>query len=158
MKYLAIASFAITLAGCQHLSYQPPHGEDTAKITFTTNGTPAQPVICVPGKGFRSTEYSLARTPMGGDSMNDLMQTLKKNPTVTTTISPSEQARVGVVYNQKSLNSTLRDRCKIALQFDAIAGEHYQASFNYSADQCGLSISDSTGKAADAVHIDWECP
>ncbi|MDX1399708.1 MAG: hypothetical protein R3204_14375, partial [Oceanospirillum sp.] len=59
---------------------------------------------------------------------------------------------------QKEINSTKRNRCKIALQFEALAGEHYQANFNYSADQCGLSITDSSGKSADAVHIDWECP
>ncbi|MCK0153234.1 hypothetical protein MWU49_05955 [Alcanivorax sp. S6407] len=158
MKYLALASFAIALAGCQHLSYQPPYGEDTAKITFTTNGTPAQPVVCVPGKGFQPTEFSLARTPMGGDAMNDLMQTLKKSPTVTTKIAPSSQARVGVIYNQKDTNSSRRDRCKIALQFEAVAGESYKADFNYSADQCGLAITDSEGQSADAVQIDWQCP
>ena len=105
-----------------------------------------------------TTEYSIAQKPMGGDALNDLLETMKKSTEVTTTLAPSSQTRVGIIYNQKHPNSTQRDRCRVALQFEAVAGEHYQAVFNYSQAQCGLSITDSKGQSADAVRVDWECP
>lgn len=158
MKRLAFITFAIALSGCQHFNYQPPYGDDTAQITFTSNDTPAQPAICVPGEGFQSTEYSIAQKPIGGDALNELMETMKKSVEVTTTLTPSTQTRIGVSYNQQNSAGTSRDRCKIALQFEAVAGEHYQAKFDYSRSQCGLSITDSSGQSADAVQIDWKCP
>lgn len=158
MKRLAFIACAFALSGCQHFSYQPPYGDDTAQITFTSNDLPAQPAICVPGEGFKSTEYSIAQKPIGGDAMNDLLETMKKSVEVTTTLNASSQARIGVSYNQQKNGGTSRDRCKIALLFEAIAGEHYQAKFDYSGSQCGLSLTDSNGQSADAVQIDWECP
>ncbi len=158
MKRLAFIACGIVLSGCQHFGYQPPYGDDIAQITFTSNDVPAQPAICVPGKGFQSTEYSIAQKPIGGDALNDLLETMKKSVEVTTAMQPSKQARIGVVYNQKSNTSMKRDRCKIALQFEAVAGEHYQAKFDYSHSQCGLALTDSNGQRADAVQIDWECP
>ena len=137
MKRLAFIACAFALSGCQHFSYQPPYGDDTAQITFTSNDLPAQPAICVPGEGFKS---------------------MKKSVEVTTTLNASSQARIGVSYNQQKNGGTSRDRCKIALLFEAIAGEHYQAKFDYSGSQCGLSLTDSNGQSADAVQIDWECP
>lgn len=157
MKRFAPA-LVLVLAGCQNFGYQAPYGDDTAQITFTSNDTAAQPAICVPGKGFQSTEYSIAQKPMGGEALNDLLETMKKSTEVTTTLAPSSQTRVGIIYNQKHPNSTQRDRCRVALQFEAVAGEHYQAVFNYSQAQCGLSITDSQGQSADAVRVDWECP
>lgn len=158
MKRLAFITCAMALAGCQHFSYQPPYGDDIADITFSSNNTPAQPSICVPGEGFQATEYSIAQKPIGGDAMNDLLETMKKSVEVSTTLKASSQARIGVSYNQQSGAGMSRDRCKIALQFEAVAGEHYQAKFDYSHSQCGLSLTDSNGNSADAVQVDWECP
>lgn len=158
MKHLAFITCGLLLSGCQHFSYQPPYGEDTAEITFTSNDVPAQPVICVPGKGFQPTEYSIAQKPIGGDAMNDLLETMNKSMEVTTNLQASSQARIGVSYNQQKGAGGSRDRCKIALQFEAVAGEHYQAKFDYSNSQCGLSLTNSNGQSADAVQIDWACP
>ena len=159
MKPLLVPALALLFSGCHHFSgYQQPYGDDTAEITFTSNDTAAQPVICVPGEGFQSTDYSIAQQPIGGDSMNELMEAMKKSQEVTTVLKSSHQDRIGIIYNQKSTNSTKRNRCKVALQFEALAGEHYQAQFNYTQTQCGLSLTDSNGHSADAVQIDWKCP
>ena len=159
MKPLLVPAIALLFTGCQHFSsYQQPYGDNTAEITFTSNDTAAQPVICVPGEGFQSTEFSNSQRPIGGVSLNELMEAMKKSPEVTTSLEASQQARIGILYNQKSTNSTKRDRCRVALQFEALAGEHYQAKFSFSQGQCGLSLTDSRGRSADAVHVDWECP
>ncbi|MCG8394141.1 MAG: hypothetical protein MI745_13770 [Pseudomonadales bacterium] len=156
MKYLAPAC-VILLAGCQHLSYHPPSGDNTAELTFTSNNTAAQPVVCVPGEGFESTEYALAQQPLGGDALNDLLETMKKSPEVTTTIAASSQSRIGVSYNQRKANGQ-RDRCKVAVQFESQAGQAYTAHFIYDNDQCGLSLSHADGSPVDAVRTDWQCP
>ena len=70
MKALFLAPLAL-LAGCQHLNYQPPTDGDTAQVTFTSNDTAAQPVVCVPGKGFKSTEYALSQSPISGGALDE---------------------------------------------------------------------------------------
>ena len=150
MKRFAPA-LVLVLAGCQNFGYQAPYGDDTAQITFTSNDTAAQPAICVPGKGFQSTEYSIAQKPMGGDALNDLLETMKKSTEVTTTLAPSSQTRVGIIYNQKHPNSTQRDRCRVALQFELLCGApswyvaygHSQSTRTASADWPWLSVMDS---------------
>tara|TARA_B100000676_G_scaffold310608_1_gene377698 strand:+ start:886 stop:1356 length:471 start_codon:yes stop_codon:yes gene_type:complete len=156
MKALILAPLAL-LAGCQHLNYQPPAGDNTANVTFTSNNTAAQPVVCVPGKGFKATEYSLSHSPLGGDALNDLLETMKKSPQVTTTVEATRSVRIGVTYNRRQTDKS-RDRCRVALQFDPRAGSDYQAHFVYENDQCGLSLSDESGSVVDAVLTDWQCP
>lgn len=156
MKRLASAC-VILLAGCQHLNYQAPEGDNTASVTFTGNNNSAQPVVCVPGKGFKPTEYALAQNPLGGEALNDLLESLKKSQQVTTTVTADTATRIGVSYDQRQTDKS-RDRCRVALQFDAVAGQHYQASFLYEDDQCGLSLTDQDGKRVDAVLVDWQCP
>ena len=156
MKALFLAPLAL-LAGCQHLNYQPPEGEETAQVTFTSNNTAAQPVVCVPGKGFKSTEYAISQTPFGGDALNDLLETMKKSPEVTTAIPATPATRIGVTYNRRNADNT-RDRCKVALQFDPQVGSDYQAHFVHEKGQCGLSLTDADGASVDAVLIDWQCP
>ena len=89
MKALILAPLAL-LAGCQHLNYQPPAGDNTANVTFTSNNTAAQPVVCVPGKGFKATEYSLSHSPLGGDALNDLLETMKKSPQTFKILAPQQ--------------------------------------------------------------------
>jgi len=156
MKRLASAC-VILLAGCQHLSYQAPEGDNTTSVTFTGNNNAAQPVVCVPGKGFKPTEYALAQNPLGGEALNDLLESLKKSPEVTTTVAAEPATRIGVSYDQRQTDKS-RDRCRVALQFNPVAGQHYQASFHYENDQCGLSLTEQDGKRVDAVLIDWQCP
>jgi hypothetical protein len=154
MKYLVTAC-AFLLTGCQHLNYQPPSGDDTATVTFTTNSISAQPMVCVPGKGFKATEYAL--TSSGSEALSDLRQALKKSPQVTTSVTAGTSTRIGVAFNRPGDNHN-RDRCQVALLFTPSAGSEYNAHFVYENDQCGLSLEESSGGSADAVLTDWECP
>lgn len=156
MKALILAPLVL-LAGCQHLNYQPPAGDNTAKLTFTSNNTAAQPVVCVPGKGFKATEYALSQNPISGGALDDLLKTMKKSPQVTTTVDSAPATRIGVTYNRRQSDNS-RDRCRVALQFDPRAGGEYQAHFVYENDQCGLSLKDASGSNVDAVLTDWQCP
>ncbi|MDX1804734.1 MAG: hypothetical protein R3292_11680 [Alcanivorax sp.] len=154
MKIAALLPLAL-LAGCQHFSYLPPSGEQTASVTFTGNAA-AQPMVCVPDQGFRATEYALGKTPMGSDSFNDLLATMKKSPEVTTQVAAG-QTRIGVNFNQRQTDGS-RDRCQVALEFNARQGASYKANFTHSAGQCGLSLTDDSGAPVDAVLVDWKCP
>lgn len=154
MKHLVTAC-AFLLAGCQHLNYQPPSGDDTATVTFTGNSLSAQPMVCVPGKGFKATEYAL--TSSGSEALGDLRKALKKSPQVTTSVTAGASTRIGVAFNRPGDNHS-RDRCQVALLFTPSAGNAYSAHFVYENDQCGLSLEESSGGSADAVLTDWECP
>ncbi len=55
MKRTFLLLPAVLLAGCQMFTYQPPSVEDTATVVFTGNAA-AQPVVCVPGRGFKDTK------------------------------------------------------------------------------------------------------
>lgn len=154
MKYLVTAC-AFLLAGCQHLNYQPPSGDNTATVNFTANSISAQPMVCVPGKGFKATEYAL--TSSGSEALGDLRETLKKSPQVTTSVPAGSSTRIGVAFNRPGNNHS-RDRCQVALLFTPSAGSEYSAHFVYENDQCGLSLKESSGGSADAVLTDWKCP
>ena len=156
MKALILAPLAL-LVGCQHLNYQPPTNGDTAQVTFTSNNTAAQPVVCVPGKGFKATEYALSQNPVSGGALDDLLKTMKKSPQVTTTVDRAPATRIGVTYNRRQADNS-RDRCRVALQFAPQAGGDYQAHFVYENGQCGLSLEDASGASVDAVLTDWQCP
>lgn len=156
MKALFLAPLAL-LAGCQHMNYQPPAGDNTAKVTFTSNNTSAQPVVCVPNDGFKATEYALSQTPVSGGALDELLKTMKKSPQVTTTVDAAPATRIGVAYNRRQADNS-RDRCRVALQFDPQAGGDYQAHFVYENGQCGLSLKDASGSSVDAVLTDWQCP
>jgi len=156
MKALFLAPLAL-LVGCQHLNYQPPTDSDTAQVTFTSNNTAAQPVVCVPGKGFKATEYALSQNPVSGGALDDLLKTMKKSPQVATTVGSAPATRIGVTYNRRQADNS-RDRCRVALQFDPRAGGDYQAHFIYENGQCGLSLEDTSGSSVDAVLTDWQCP
>ncbi|WP_348719832.1 hypothetical protein [uncultured Alcanivorax sp.] len=156
MKALIFAPLAL-LAGCQHLNYQEPTTGETAQVTFTSKDTAAQPVVCVPGKGFQSTDYALSQSPISGGALDELLETMKKSPEVTTTVDAAPATRIGVIYNRRQADNS-RDRCRVALQFSPQAGGDYQAHFVYDKGQCGLSLKDAAGNSVDAVQTDWQCP
>ncbi|EKF75744.1 hypothetical protein A11A3_02707 [Alcanivorax hongdengensis A-11-3] len=144
------------LAGCQHFSYQAPTGDDTATVIFTSDDLVAQPVVCVPGEGFQSTEYALGVNTLDSKSIDEMLNSMKKATKVSTQVSAGS-TRIGVTMNQRE-NDGSRDRCKVALQFDALKGARYQAHFTRSAGQCGLSLNDESGAPTNAVLVDWQCP
>ncbi|MBL7250236.1 hypothetical protein ACLD02_05590 [Alloalcanivorax sp. C16-2] len=146
------------LSGCQMFSYQEPAGADTATVTFTGDAA-AQPVVCVPGKGFKDTQMALAVKPWETNAFNELFKTMKKAEEVPVAIQASEQARVGVVYNERRSEGAGRDHCRVAAQFDARPGERYRAHFTRTdTGNCGLEIRGEDGVRADAVPVAWQCP
>src|SRR5690606_28508358 len=102
------------LTGCQALSYQPPAGSDTATITFTSDNIAVQPVICVPGSGFRSTSMALAHKPFQSEFFDELNAGLRKADSVTTQIATrSGSVQVGFIL-QKVQREGMTKRCKTA--------------------------------------------
>ncbi|MCC4307280.1 hypothetical protein LL252_01740 [Alcanivorax marinus] len=145
------------LSGCQMFAYQEPTGAQTATVTFTGDAA-AQPAVCVPGSGFKDTREALAVKPWETNAFDKLFQTMKKSETVTVAVAPSDQARVGVVFSEARAGGG-RDRCRVAAQFEARAGERYQAHFTRTdTGACGLEIRGQDGARADAVPVDWQCP
>ena len=151
---------AVLLAGCQMLSYHPPQSGDTASVTFTSNNTAAQPVVCVPGSGFQGTEVSLAHRPFDSHAFDEAIKTLKKATAVTVPVRAGDATRIGVIYDQGDarMHSLKRKLCKVAVQFQARPGVHYQAHFIHQDNQCGLSVTSDDGSDVGAVPVDWRCP
>lgn len=156
MKKALLLLPALMLAGCQMLNYQEPAGEDTATVVFTGNEA-AQPVVCVPDRGFKDTQVSLAVKPWDTNAFNELFKTMRKAEQVPVTVAADGQTRIGVVYNER--NDMRRDHCRVAAQFNARAGARYFARFTRNeAGQCGLEVRGEEGVQADAVPVGWDCP
>ena len=157
MKKTLLLLPALMLAGCQMLNYQEPTGEDTAAVVFTGNEA-AQPVVCVPGRGFKDTKTSLAVKPWDTNAFDELFSAMKKAEQVPVTVAADGQARIGVVYNERDTDMR-RNHCRVAVQFNAQAGARYLAHFTRNdAGQCGLEVRGEEGVQADAVPVDWDCP
>ncbi|WP_370185069.1 hypothetical protein, partial [Alloalcanivorax sp.] len=132
-------------------------GEDTAAVVFTGNEA-AQPVVCVPGRGFKDTKISLAVKPWDTNAFDELFSAMKKAEQVPVTVAADGQARIGVVYNERDTDMR-RNHCRVAVQFNAQAGARYLAHFTRNdAGQCGLEVRGEEGVQADAVPVDWDCP
>ena len=157
MKKTLLLLPALMLAGCQMLNYQEPTGEDTAAVVFTGNEA-AQPVVCVPGRGFKDTKISLAVKPWDTNAFDELFSAMKKAEQVPVTVAADGQARIGVVYNERDTDMR-RNHCRVAVQFNAQADTRYFAHFTRNeAGQCGLEVRGEEGVQADAVPVDWDCP
>ena len=157
MKKTLLLLPALMLAGCQMLNYQEPTGEDTASVVFTGNEA-AQPVVCVPGRGFKDTKTSLAVKPWDTNAFDELFSAMKKAEQVPVTVAADGQARIGVVYNERDTDMR-RNHCRVAVQFNAQADTRYFAHFTRNeAGQCGLEVRGEEGVQADAVPVDWDCP
>lgn len=153
---LLVVVVALWLNGCQYLAYQPPESGETASLVFTSDGVAAQPMVCVPGRGFKATEYSLARQSSENESLADLNEALKKQATVEVAIPAGESLLAGVRYNKPNQHRG-RDRCKVAVRFTPEAGARYQARFVMSGEQCGLSLTRDARAVPDVVLTDWDC-
>ena len=157
MKKTLLLLPALMLAGCQMLNYQEPTGEDTASVVFTGNEA-AQPVVCVPGRGFKDTKTSLAVKPWDTNAFDELFSAMKKAEQVPVAVAADDQTRIGVVYNERDTDMR-RNHCRVAVQFNARAGARYLAHFTRNeAGQCGLEVRGEEGVQADAVPVDWDCP
>lgn len=149
---------ALMLGGCARFAYQPAADADAASVTFSSEGISVQPMVCVPGKGFRATEYSVASNEGDSDFTAELNETLKKQPEVTTQLPGGRDARVAFSYSQASQSAGIRDRCKVAVFFHARAGAHYQAHFSLPGGQCALTLTSNDDPALEAVVVPFSCP
>lgn len=149
---------ALLLSGCARFAYQDASGDSTASVTFTSEGIGVQPTICVPGKGFKSTEFSVAPNDSDTDFVTQMNETLKKQPQVITQVPGDEDTRVGFSYTQDRKEAGVRDRCKVAVFFRARAGAHYHAHFSLPGGQCALSLSSEDDPGVDAVVVPYTCP
>lgn len=158
LRILSAFALLTLLSGCQALSYQPPTGEDTASITFTSDNIAVQPVVCVPGKGFRSTAMALAHKPFESGFFDELNAGLRKADSVTTEITTtSGSTQVGFILQNRPREG-MAQRCKTAARFPVQAGARYQAHFLYENDHCGIQVRDASGMPlADAVATPWQC-
>ncbi len=157
MKKTLMLLPAVLLAGCQMFQYQEPGGENTATVMFTGD-TAAQPVVCVPGRGFKDTKTSLAVKPWDTNAFDELFSAMKKAEQVPVTVAADGRTRIGVVYNERDA-SMGRDHCRVAVQFNARPGARYLAHFTRNdAGQCGLEVRGEEGVQADAVPVGWDCP
>jgi hypothetical protein len=156
--FIALLSF-VTLAGCQGMSYQEPADGPGASLTFTSDRVSAQPMVCVPGKGFKPTRIALSRHDSDNESLKDLNEAVKKAPRVTINVPAGKPLTIGVKYEKPASMGGVRDRCRVAVRFSPVAGGTYRAHFVRPGDQCGLSVTtDDNAVVDDAVIAPWQCP
>lgn len=158
LRTLPAFALLTLLSGCQALSYQPPTGEDTASITFTSDNIAVQPVVCVPGKGFRPTREALAHAPFESEFFSELNANLKKSKEVTVDVTTtSGQVVVGFVMQRRQDNGP-RDRCKVAVRLPVSKGDHHHVHFSLENGHCGVRAQDNTGTpVTDALPVPWQC-
>ncbi len=157
MRPILLASLVALASGCSH--YHGPEGSDTATVVFTSNNVAAQPMVCVPGKGFQSTRYALSRNPFDSEAISQLNETLRKSAEVPASLPAGEPVRVGVQFREtREMGNPAPFRCNAAVRFTPQAGATYSVHFVRDGSQCGLGVSLADGTPApDAVRAPWEC-
>lgn len=158
LRTLPTFALLTLLSGCQAFSYQPPTGEDTASITFTSDNIAVQPMVCVPGTGFRATREALAHMPLESEFFTELNANLRKSKEVTVDVSTtSGQVIVGFVMQRRQDNGP-RDRCKTAVRLPVKNGDHHRVHFLLENDHCGVRAQDKDGAPlSDALPAPWQC-
>lgn len=157
-SFIVYGTASLLLSGCQMLSYQEPSGDDTATIIFSTENAAVQPMVCVSGKGFESTAFSVARKSSTSDALKDLHETMHKAAQVPTQVDTSNHsARIGFIMQKKSSVGP-RTRCKVAAQLNVSAGQTYHATFTEASGTCGITLTDANGAPLeDAIVTAYEC-
>lgn len=155
---IAISICASLLSGCQMLSYQEPSGDNTATVIFATDNAAVQPVICVPGKGFESSSFSVARKSSTNETLRELHEALHKAEQVSVKVDATRSSvRVGFIMQKKN-GAGPRKHCKVAAQLSISSGQTYYATFTASGDTCGISLSDDKGASlSDAIITPYAC-
>lgn len=156
---LTLALMAAALAGCQHLAYTPPEGDNTATVVFASDNIAVQPMVCVPGKGFKATEFAVSHEPFESTFFTQLNDSLKKQPTVETTVAADTSVRLGFSYTAKdsSKGPGIKNRCKVAILFEPAPGGQYEARFSLADGECAMSLTLAGQPVSDAVIAPWEC-
>lgn len=130
---LRLPSLLITmllLTACQSAVYQnqfypPASGEDSAELVFSSDDLAVQPLICLPGSGWRPTAEAVGR----GDSkvFDDLNKVLRKAREVTVRV-PAGEIQAGFRYRESGRYAD-HSRCQVDGAFSAQAGERIQLLF-----------------------------
>lgn len=155
---IAFGAASLLLSGCQMLNYQEPSGKGTATIIFSTENAAVQPVICVPGQGFESSSFSVARKSSSNDAFKDLHEVMHKAEEVPVKVDASHSTiRIGFIMQKKSTSGP-RKRCKVAAQLSVVPGQTYHAIFTEASGSCGITLSDSSNvPLANAIVTPYEC-
>jgi len=137
MRSLIILASALMLGACQSNFYHHEPESDAATLIFSSNNQAVQPMVCVPGQGFKDTRYAVGR---GGSQLADeLAEALNKRIEVEATVTPSAHTLVAFRFRQ-SKRSGIADRCRIAAAFPTQAGETYQVRFIREFSTCRISV------------------
>ena len=157
IRPILLVSLVALASGCSH--YHGPEGSDAATVVFTSNRVAAQPMVCLPGKGFQSTRYALSRHDSDLDALNELNEAMRKNAEVTTSVPGGAPIRLGVQFSEpRGMGNPTPFRCNAAVMFTPQAGTSYSAHFVRDGSQCGLGVSLADGTPApDAVRVPWAC-
>lgn len=157
-SFIAYGAVSLLLSGCQMLSYKEPSGDDTATIIFSSENAAVQPVICVPGQGFKSSIFSVARKSATNDTLKDLHEAMHKAEQVPIQVDASRHsARIGFIMQKKN-NTGPRKICKVAAQLSVVAGQTYHATFTEASASCGVTLTDANGTSLeDAIITPYEC-
>lgn len=155
IRPILLASTLALASGCAH--YHGPEGSDAATVVFTSNNVAAQPMVCVPGKGFQGTRHALAQKPFESRAFTPINEALRKSEEVPATLPPGEPTRIGVQLSDRQ-GGAGPFRCNAAILFTPQPGARYNAHFVRDGNQCGLGLSHEDGTpVADAVRAPWEC-
>ncbi len=138
---IALLAAVCLLSACQSGNHIDYTGEDAATLVFSSDDLPAQPVICVPGKGLQETSLSVG---LGGyKALEDLNEAMKKSPEVRTSVAAGTAVTAGFRYTRRDRFD--RDRCLGLIRFDAVAGETYQLRLEKSP-ECGITTTRLDGE------------
>ena len=133
---IALLAAVCLLSACQSGRHIDHTGEDAATLVFSSDGLPAQPVICVPGKGLQETALSVGLD--GYKALEDLNEAMKKSPEVRASVAAGTSVTAGFRYTRRDRFS--RDRCVVMVRFDTEAGETYQLHLE-KAPECTISAT-----------------
>lgn len=138
---IALLAAIFLLSACQSGRHIDHVGEDSATLVFSSDDLPAQPVICMPGKGLQETSLSVG---IGGYKvLDDLNEAMKKSAEVRASVPAGTPVTAGFRYTRRDRFD--RDRCLRLIRFDAVAGETYQLRLEKSP-ECGITATRLDGE------------
>ena len=138
---IALLAALCLLSACQSGRHVDHTGEDAATLVFSSDGLPAQPVICMPGKGLQETALSVGLD--GYKALEDLNEAMKKSPEVRVSVAAGSPVTAGFRHTRRDRFN--RDRCLGLIRFDAVAGETYQLRLEKSP-QCSITATRLAGE------------
>jgi len=137
MRSLIILASALMLGACQSSFYNHVPESDAATLVFSSNNQAVQPMVCVPGQGFKDTRYAVGRS--GSQLSDELAEVLHKRNEVEVTVNPSEHTVVAFRFRQAN-RSGRANRCRVATTFPTQAGQAYQVRFIRESSACHISV------------------